>query len=135
LQSFETELLTQEENLVGLAVINRDLIARVEAIDSPQRVVLDMDSTEIPVYGEQEQSAYNGHFESTCYHPLLLFNREGDCLAAGLRPGNVHNAEDWEKLLLPEIERQQKPGKEVVFRADAAFAKPEIYESLEERGL
>jgi len=38
------------------------------------------DSTEITVSGEQEQSAYNGHFESTCYHPLLLFNREGDCL-------------------------------------------------------
>lgn len=37
--------------------------------------VLDMDSTEIPVYGEQELSAYNGHFESTCYHPLLLSTR------------------------------------------------------------
>jgi len=36
--------------------------------------------------------------------------------------------------LLPEIERQQDQGKEVVFRADAAFAKPEIYEALEERG-
>ena len=94
-----------------------------------------MDSTEIPVYGEQEQSAYNGHFESTCFHPLLLFNREGDCLAAKLRPGNVHSAEDWEELLLPEIERQQRMGKEVAFRADAAFAKPEIYEALEERGV
>jgi len=40
-----------------------------------------MDSTEIPVYGEQEQGTYDGHFESTFYHPLLLFNREGDCLA------------------------------------------------------
>ena len=54
-----------------------------------------MDSTEIPVYGEQENSAYNGHFESTCYHPLLLFNRQGDCLAAKLRPGNVHSADEW----------------------------------------
>jgi hypothetical protein len=135
LQSFETELLTQEENLSGLAAINRELIARAEAIDSPQRVVLDMDSTEIPVYGQQENSAYNGHFESTCYHPLLLFNGEGDCLAAKLRPGNVHSAEDWEELLLPEIERQQKLGKEVVFRADAAFAKPEIYEALEGRSV
>ncbi len=135
LQSFETELLTQEENLSGLAAINRKLIARAEAIDSPQRVVLDMDSTEIPVYGQQENSAYNGHFESTCYHPLLLFNGEGDCLAAKLRPGNVHSAEDWAELLLPEIECQQELGKEVVFRADAAFAKPEIYEALEERGV
>ena len=135
LQSFETELLTQADNLAGMAALNRELVGRAEAIDSPRRVVLDMDSTEIPVYGEQEQSAYNGHFESTCYHPLLLFNREGDCLAAKLRPGNVHSAEGWEELLLPEIERQQTLGKEVVFRADAAFAKPELYEALEEREL
>ena len=135
LQSFETELLTQDENLAGLAAINRELIARTEEIESRQRVVLDMDSTEIPVYGQQEQSAYNGHFESTCYHPLLLFSREGDCLAAKLRPGNVHSAEGWEELLLPEIERQQQLGKEVVFRADAAFAKPELYDALEQRGV
>jgi hypothetical protein len=89
-------------------------------------VVLDMDSTEIRVYGQQEHSTYNGHFQSTCYHPLLLFNREGDCLASKLRSGNVHSAEDWDELLLPEIERQQKNGKAVVFRADAALAKPEI---------
>ena len=120
LQSFETELLTQEGNLAGLAAISRELIAKVESIDSAQRVVLDLDSTEIPVYGQQEQSAYNGHFESTCYHPLLLFNGEGDCLAAKLRPGNVHSAEDWEQVLLPEIERQQQGGKEVVFRGDTA---------------
>ncbi len=135
LQSFETELLTQEENLAGLATLNRGLIARAEAVDSPHRVVLDMDSTEVPVYGEQEHSAYNGHFESTCYHPLLLFNREGDCLTAKLRPGNVPSAEGWEELLLPEIERQQEQGKEVVFRADAAFAKPKLYAALEERDV
>jgi hypothetical protein len=135
LQSFETEVLTQEENLAGLAALNRELIARAEAIDSPRRVVLDMDSTEIPVYGRQEQSAYNGHFESTCYHPLLLFNYEGDCLVAKLRPGNVHSAEGWEELLLPEIDRQRAQGKEVAFRGDAAFAKPELYEALEERDV
>jgi hypothetical protein len=135
LQSFETEVLAQDQNLAGLEAINRELIARTESVDSRERVVLDMDSTEIPVYGQQEESAYNGHFESTCYHPLLLFNHEGDCLAAKLRPGNVHSAEGWEDLLLPEIERQKKLDQEVVFRADAAFAKPEIYEALEERGV
>jgi len=135
LQSFETEVLTQEENLAGLAALNRELVAKAEAIDSPRRIVLDMDSTEVPVYGQQEKGAYNGHFESTCYHPLLLFNREGDCLAAKLRPGNVPSAEGWEELLLPEIERQQEQGKEVVFRADAAFAKPKLYAALEERDV
>jgi hypothetical protein len=114
-------MLAEEQNFTGLARINRELIGKAETIDSPQRVVLDMDSTEIPVYGQQEQSAYNGHFESTCYHPLLLFNREGDCLAAKLRPGNVHSADGWEEVLLPEgpegTPRQQKQGKQVVFRA------------------
>ena len=135
LQTFETEILTEEGNFAGLARLNRELIGKAEAVGSTYRAVLDMDSTEIPVYGEQEQSAYNGHFESTCFHPLLLFNRDGDCLAAKLRPGNVHSAEGWEELLLPEIERQQRMGKEVAFRADAAFAKPEIYEALEERDV
>jgi Transposase DDE domain group 1 len=131
LQSFETELLTQPENLGGLSRISRELVAKAEAIGSSRRVVLDMDSTEVPVYGPQEQSAYNGHFESTCYHPLLLLNGEGDCLAAKLRPGNVHSAEGWEELLLPKIDRQQGQGKEVAFRGDAAFAKPELYEAVE----
>ena len=56
LQSFETEVLTQEDNLGGLAALNRELVARVEAIDSPRRIVLDMDSTEVAVYGQQEES-------------------------------------------------------------------------------
>ncbi len=67
LQSFETELLAQGDNLAGLEVINRELIAKAEGVDSPQRVVLDMDSTEIPVYGQQEHSAYNGHFACSVY--------------------------------------------------------------------
>jgi hypothetical protein len=56
-------------------------------------------------------------------------------LAAKLRPGNVHSAEGWEELLLREIERQQQQGKDVAFRGDAAFAKPEVYEAQEERGV
>jgi Transposase DDE domain group 1 len=133
--AFETERLVEAENLAGLTAINRELIGRAEAIDSPRRVVRDMDSTEIPVDGQPEHRADNGHVESICDHPLLLCNREGDCLAAKLRPGNVHSAEDWDARLLPEIARQRKRAKDVVVRADAAFAKPEISEALEERGV
>ena len=135
LHGFETEMLATEENLIGLMAVNRELVAQAEAPDDSERIVLDMDSTESPVHGQQEGSAYNGHFESVCFHPLVLFNQHGDCLAAKLRPGNVHSAQDWDELLLPEIERQQAAGKKVTFRADAAFAKPEIYETLEERGV
>ena len=53
----------------------------------------------------------------------------GDCVAAKLRPGNVSSADDWEELLVPEIDRQQAEGQRVAFRADAAFARPAIYEA------
>ena len=64
-------------------------------------------------------------------HSSMAFSSAATCLAAKLRPGNMHSADEWYKLLLPEIERQEAKGKRVAFRADAAFAKPEIYTRLE----
>jgi len=61
------------------------------AQDRGNRVALDMDWSESPVHGEQEGSAYNGHFETVCYHPLFLFGDNGDCCEAAT--GNVHRAE------------------------------------------
>ena len=67
LQSFETGMLAGDENLIGLMAVNRELVAQAEGCGESERVVLDMDSTESPVHGQQEGSAYNGHFESVCY--------------------------------------------------------------------
>ena len=41
-------VLSQHENPEDLSRINRELLAKAEAMDGPQRVVLDMDSTENP---------------------------------------------------------------------------------------
>ena len=130
---FETEVLTEEENLEGLARLNVEWVDRAMAQTSHQRVILDMDSSESPVHGQQEGVAYNGHFESVCYHPLFLFNHFGDCEGAMLRPGNVHSAERWREVLEPVVKRYQEKGVRLLFRADAAFAKPEVYEYLESR--
>ena len=54
--------------------------------------------------GSKKCSAYNGHFESVCDHPRFLFNDRGDCAAAKLRSGHVHSANDWDELLVPEVE-------------------------------
>jgi Transposase DDE domain group 1/Lipocalin-like domain len=75
---FETDVLTEERNYRGLARLNTALIQHAAARSANQRVTLDIDSSESPVHGAQEQSAYNGHFESVCYHPLFVFNPEGD---------------------------------------------------------
>jgi hypothetical protein len=132
---FETEVLTEERNYQGLARLNTDLVQHEAARPFARRLILDIDSSESPVYGGQEQSAYNGHFESVCYHPLFVFNQDGDCLAATLRPGNVHSADGWEQLLLSVIDRSQALGQTVVVRADAAFALSALYEALERRDV
>ena len=130
---FETDVLTEERNYQGLTRLNAELVQHPTTRSSARRVVLDIDSSESPVHGTQEQSTYNGHFESVCYHPLFVFNPEGDCLAARLRPGNVHSAEGWDEVLLPIIDRYRRRRQSVVIRADAAFAMPAIYEALERR--
>jgi hypothetical protein len=132
---FETDVLTEDRNYQGLARLNTALIQHPAARSATQRVTLDIDRSESPVHGAQEQSAYNGHFESVCYHPLFVFNPKGDCLATKLRPGNVHSADGWDEVLLPIIDRYRAQGHTVVVRADAAFALPALYEALEQRGV
>jgi hypothetical protein len=100
---FETEVLAEERNYQGLARLNTDLVQHEAARPLARRLILDIDSSGSPVHGAQEQAAYNGYFESVCYHPLFVFNQNGDCLAATLRPGNVHSADGWEQILLPII--------------------------------
>ena len=50
-----------------------------------------------------------------------------------LRAGNVHSAHRWRDVLEPILARYERTGVRRYFRADAAFAKPDIYEYLEER--
>ncbi len=55
---FETELLANNENLAALADLSGTWIDRVHDHDPPRRVVLDMDSSVSPTFGEQEGTAY-----------------------------------------------------------------------------
>jgi hypothetical protein len=132
---FETEVLTREENLEGLARLNAQWVQKAMADTTHRRITLDMDSSESPVHGEQEGAAYNGHFGCVCYHPIFVFNQVGDFEGAMLRPGNVHSAHGWKEVLQPVVARYERAGVRRYFRADAAFANPEVYEYLEEHGF
>jgi hypothetical protein len=132
---FETETLATEENVGALAAINHAWVARAMRITKGGKVILDMDSSESPVHGGQEGSAWNGHFCSRCYHPLFVFNHYGDCEGATLRPGNVHSAAGWREMLEPIVDRYRALGKKLHFRADAAFASPDVYEYLEDNNI
>lgn len=60
----------------------------VYAIQSPQHMVFDLDSTLLQTYGAQEGEAFNYHYQAHGYHPLLCFDgMTGDLLKAELRDG------------------------------------------------
>jgi len=128
---FETDILTQEQNIDALATLNSAWVSKAVSRSLAKKVVLDIDSSESPVHGNQEGSAYNGFFESTCYHPLFCFNNYGDCEGAVLRSGNVHSADGWRKFLEPIVKRYREMDKKLYLRGDAAFASPDIYEYME----
>ncbi len=131
---FETEVLTDRKNLKALMNLPGLWIDRVREQKSSAQIILDLDSSVSETYGEQEGSAYNGHFGCTCYHPLFCFNQFGDLERALLRQGNVASADDWRSVLEPVVKRYRDGELRRFFRGDAAFARPELYEYLEVEG-
>src|ERR1035438_3580343 len=132
---FETGVLAQTRNLATLANLSGEWIDRLRDHRQLREVILDMDSSVSETYGKQEGTAYNGHFACTCYHPLFCFNQFGDVEQSLLRDGNVHSAKDWREVLEPVVARYQGRNIPRYFRADAAFANPELYEYLEGEGF
>ena len=128
---FETEILTQSNNVGSLMNLPGQWVDRVLRHKPIHTLILDLDSSASPTHGHQEGSAYNGHFACTCYHPLFCFNQHGDVERALLRKGNVHSADDWRSVLEPVVARYRDKAIRKLFRGDAAFARPGVYEFLE----
>ena len=128
---FETQTLSANSNLRWLIELSGKWIDKAREQKPPKKLILDMDSSVSETYGEQQGSAYNGHFGCNCYHPLFVFNQDGDLERALLRRGNHASAKFWRRVLVPVIEGYR--GQEIpkFFRGDAAFARPALYRLLE----
>ena len=120
---FETELLTTDKNLIALSDFSGHWIDRVHERSGLKRLVLDMDSSDSPTFGQQEGSIFNGHFRCTCYHPLFVFNQFGDVERGRLRPGNVHSSKGWRETLEPVVARYRDQKLTRSLRADAHVVK------------
>ena len=131
---FETDVLVHPDNLAALMNTPGQWVDRLRQRRPIRKLILDMDSSVSETYGDQEGTAYNGHFACECYHPLFLFNQDGDVEYAKLRPGNVASADDWRSVLETVIDRYRHLDAPRFFRADAAFAIPDLYELLEAEG-
>ena len=128
---FETGILSTKSKLTALLNLSGRWIDTVQQRRPLKELILDLDSSVSETYGKQQGTAYNGHFECLCYHPLFLFNQFGDLERVLLRRGNKASAKYWRRVLLPVIERYRQYDIPKFFRGDAAFAIPELYAFLE----
>ena len=137
-----------EEPLAGKSTLNRlELVGRTgryhkisysaESIDGllvdlymeshaspPAEIVLDLDATDIPVYGHQPERFFHGYYDSYCYLPLYIF--AGDqLLCARLRPANQDAAAGSveEVQCIVEQLRRRWPNLKIVLRADSGFCR------------
>jgi Transposase DDE domain group 1 len=93
----------------------------------PQQIVLDLDATDIPLYGHQPERFFHGYYDSYCYLPLYIF--AGDqLLCARLRPANQDAAagsvEEASRIVAQLRERW--PEVKIVLRADSGFCREEL---------
>jgi hypothetical protein len=125
------------------ASLNRGLLESfgklcAERVKAAGEIVLDLDSTADPTYGQQEFSFYNGCYERSVYHPLLIFERgSGYLLAAHLRRGEVGSSRGVVAVLRRVVRflGQQFPDVPIRVVADAGFAIPTLYLFCEEENL
>src|SRR5262245_57776473 len=119
---FETETLSTKKNLNHLMDLSGPWIDQAPPPRQLTKLILDMDSSVSETYCHQEDSASNGYFACTCYHPLFLFNQFGDLERVMLRRGNHPSAKFWRRVMLPVIERYRDRHIPRYFRGDSAFA-------------
>ena len=126
------------DTALQLNEIVQALRRKIYAIKRPEYVLLDLDSTLLPAYGNQEGVGYNVHYSSVGYHPLVCYDGlTGDPIRVELRNGTEYCGKDAADFLRPIfIEfKTYYPDIKLFFRGDSGFAMPEIYDLCEEFGV
>lgn len=104
--------------------------------EPPQAIVLDVDHSDDPTYGQQEFTFYNHHYQNHCYLPLFIFEGTSHALVTaylrpGTRPTGAENAMILVRLLA--YLRRHWPHTHILVRGDSHFATPELMDVIAHR--
>ncbi len=103
---------------------------------APEEIVVDVDTTDLPLHGHQEGRFFHGYYDQYCYLPLYIFCGE-HVLCARLRESN-HDAAFG---CLAEIQRivaqirASWPEVKIILRGDSGFCRNELMSWCENNGV
>ena len=126
-----------EDTLKQFQEISQILRKRLYSIQMPQAVILDLDSTLLAAYGKQEGRAFNFHYRSNGYHPLVCYDGiTGDLIKIQLRDGAAYSCTGVTDFLQPILDEylNDYPTIHLLLRGDSGFATPDLYKQCEENG-
>jgi hypothetical protein len=94
---------------------------------APGQIVLDLDVTDTPLYGKQEDRFFHGYYNQYCYLPLYIFC--GDHLLCARQRASNQDAsagsrEEVERMV--QQIRQRWPQVRIILRADSGFCREEL---------
>jgi hypothetical protein len=104
--------------------------------EPPAAIVLDIDHSDDPTYGQQEFTFYNHHYQNHCYLPLFIFEGTSHALVtAYLRPGTRASGAENAMILVRLLAylRHHWPYTHILVRGDSHFATPEVMEVIAHR--
>ena len=126
-----------EETLNQFLDISRILRKKIYSVQMPGAAILDLDSTLLEAYGKQEGRAFNFHYQSNGYHPLVCYDGiTGDLIKIQLRDGTQYSCTGVVDFLQPVLDEylNDYPTISLLLRGDSGFATPELYKQCEENG-
>jgi len=126
-----------EDTLKQFQEISQILRKRIYSIQMPQAVILDLDSTLLAAYGKQEGRAFNFHYRSNGYHPLVCYDGiTGDLIKIQFRDGAAYSCTGVTDFLQPILDEylNDYPTIHLLLRGDSGFATPDLYKQCEENG-
>jgi len=127
-----------QQSIEELNQANQYLIDKVHDFRESEALIFDLDSTHSDTYGDQEAAAFNTHYGTVGFHPLVAFDGvTGDFLKAKLRPGNVYTSNGVVDFIQPLIEHYNEKFPETTpfLRGDSGFAVPALYDLCEKESV
>ncbi|QQK74825.1 IS1380 family transposase [Salicibibacter cibarius] len=127
-----------EESTDQLNQANQELLDKVHQVRGSKSLIFDLDSTHADTYGEQESTAFNAHYGTVGFHPMVAFDGlTGDFMKAQLRPGNVYTSNGVVDFVKPLITHYNETFPETIpfLRGDSGFAVPELYKLCEDESV
>jgi hypothetical protein len=102
----------------------------------PDTIILDFDSTDIPVHGDQERRFFHGYYDAYCFLPLYVFCGD-QLLVSYLRTSRIDGAKNSRavlKLLVKRL-RQVWPNVRILVRADSGFCRWKLMKWCDANGV